>query len=193
MDAAGKVIANLEGERSVAGFQAMMTSGKTFADLKAKAEKGDNAAKVEYFPKALRLGHFKLAEARKYLAGLKDVPVEGRKEIDGLFAGLEMKDILAPLYENRDQSKRKELQVAAGRKFWEMDKAGRIPSEEDDVRDFYALIVIAAEEDKNIPAFEKGLAQLKERFGDKVKRFTDAKEEALEKLKAEKGGEKEPK
>ena len=191
----GKVIAQLDFQkRSVDGFRDMMKEGRDFLDLKAKVDKGDNAAKIAYFPKAVKLGQFKLAEARKFVAGIKNVPADSKKEIDGLLAGLEMDEVLKPLRENRDPGKRKELQLAAGRKMGEMDKAGTIPWDDDHFRDFYALMVIAGEEDKNIAAMERGLAQLKERLGEKMKRFTDQKEAVLQKLKEEKEGKKdEPK
>jgi len=188
MNPAGKVIGELHWEkRTVDGCRELMKDGKAFTELMAKAEKGDNGARIEYFPKALKLGHFKLAEAKTYYAGLKNVPAEAKKEIDGLLAGLEMKDILAPLSRPiMDRAKVKELQVAAGRKLWEMEQGSRVPGEEDDAITFYALIVIAAEEDKNLPAFERGLSVLKDRFGSKVKRFIDQKQPVLDKLKEEK-------
>jgi hypothetical protein len=187
MSAEGKVISKLDFEkRTVDGFRDMVKEGRDFLDLKAKADKGDNAAKLAYFPKAVKLGTFKWAEARKFVEGIKNVPADSKKEFDGLLAGLEMDEVLKPLMEARDPAKRKELQVAAGRKMTEMDKAGTIPSDDDHFRDFYALMVIAGEEDKNIAPMERGIAQLKERFGDKLKRFTDLKEAALQKLKEEK-------
>ena len=85
-----------------------------------------------------------------------------------------------------DRAKAKELQVAAGRKLWEMDQGSRVPGDDDDAMTFYALIVIAAEEDKNIPAFEKGLTVLKDRFGSRMKPFIDKRQPVLDKLKEEK-------
>ena len=192
MDASGKVMGS-PNDRSVEGFRKLMTTVKEYVDYKAKADKGDAAAKVEFFIRALELGDFKkLDEAKKHLAGLKGVTKEQQAKIDGQFIGLEVKDIIEPLMQNRDQKKVAELQKTAGKKLLEMDQAGRIPVADDDFGTFYSVILAYAEQEKLIPAFEKGLEALKARFGDKLnKRFLDAKERALEKMKEEKG-EQEP-
>jgi len=187
LDAAGKVIANLEGDRTIEGFQGMMKSGKEYTELKAKAEKGDPVAKVEFFIRALKLGEFKLDAARKYNETLKGVSAEQKAQIDGEIVGLEVNDILEPLNAVRDRAKAKELQIAAGKKFWAMEQSGRIPSGDDQFGPFYGYMLLFAESDKNIPAFEKALAAMKDHFGPRLRKdFLQAKEEILEKMKEEK-------
>jgi len=193
MDASGKVIANLEGDRTIDGFQGMMKAGQEYHDFKAKADKGDPVAKIEFFVRALKLGEFKLDAARKYNESLKGVTPEQKARIDGEIVGLEVNDLLEPLNAVRDRAKAKELQIEAGKKFWAMDQAGRIPSGDDQFGPFYGFMLLFAESEKNIPAFEKALGAMKDHFGPRLrKEFLQAKEEILEKMKSEKA-EKDPK
>ena len=165
-----------------------MTLVREYLDFKAKAAKGDAGAKVEFFIRALKMGDFKkLEEAKKHLATLKGVSKEQKAAIDGQLVGLEVRDLVQPLLQNQDRGKTPELLKSIGKKLLEMDKGGRVPAGDADYGTFYSIILDYAEQEKNIPAFEKGLQALKDRFGDNLnQRFLSAKEEALEKLKAEK-------
>ncbi len=190
MDPDGKVIAVLDWKkRTVPGFKELMLSGRDFIGLRMRAEKGDVEAKNFYFIQALKMKHFKLDAAREYRKKLKKVIPEQNKEIDTLFAELEVEQELQPLYKNTDRSKAKELQAAAGKKFWEMERAGRTPGEENTVRTFYLLLLIYAEVEKDIPAFEKGLERMKERVANMRPEFYEAKEKILEQIKEEKKAE----
>ncbi|HKS17195.1 MAG TPA: hypothetical protein VJU16_07770 [Planctomycetota bacterium] len=191
MEASGEVVGVLDWQkRSVDGFKGLMASGKEFVDLRAKAEKGDAAAKTDYFLRALKLGRFKLSAAKSYQATLKKVTPDQKKEIDGLFAGLEFKEVVEPLNKierGTDPAKVKELQRDAGKKCWEMHQGGRIPAEDNDFGGFYSLILIFAEVEKDIPTFELALKAIQDHFGDKVNaRFLKAKQEILKKLQDEK-------
>lgn len=187
MDATGKLFGSPDG-RNVESFRKHMTLVREYIDFKAKAAKGDSGAKVEFFIRALKMGDFKkLEEARKHLATLKGVSKEQKTSIDGLLVGLEVRDLVQPLLQNQDRSKAPELLKSTGKKLLELDKAGRVPAGDADFGTFYSVILDYAEQEKNIPAFEKSLQALKDRFGDNLnQRFLAAKEEALEKLKAEK-------
>ena len=166
----------------------MMKEAREFTDLRAKAEKGDAAAKVDYFVRAAKLGHFKLVDAKKQAEGLKLTP-EQKKEVDGLLTTLEVRDNLEVMGAaiQKDQAKTKEYRTEAGRKFWKMHEEGRIPTEDNEVGNYYSLILLWAEEEKNVGAFEKSLDALKAHFGPKLRReFLRSKEEILEKMKEEK-------
>ncbi|HEY3226675.1 MAG TPA: hypothetical protein VGK61_06765 [Planctomycetota bacterium] len=192
MDASGKVVANLEGERSVGGFRGMMKAGQEYRDFKAKAEKGDPVAKIEYFIRALKLGEFKLDAARKHIETLKGVTPEQKARIDGLIVGLEVDEALEPLRKVKERGKAMEIRVDLGRKFWEMHKSGRIPGDDSPFGTFYSFVLDFAENDKNIPVFEVALKALQDRFPNGNKGFFKAKADILEKMKEEKA-EKEPK
>lgn len=194
MDATGKVLGSPDG-RTVESFRAHMKVAKEYVDFKAKADKGDSKAKVEFFIRALKMGDFKkFEEAKKHLATLKGVSKEQKAAIDGLLVGLEVRDLIEPLQQNRDPGKGPELQKTIGKKLWEMDQAGRIPAGDEDFGAFYSVLLAYAEQEKHIPAFEKSLKALKERFGERInQRFIEAKEAILQKLKEEKEKEKEGK
>ena len=187
MDATGKLFGGPD-DRTVESFRKHMTLVGEYGSYKTKADKGDAAAKVEFFIRALKVGDFKkFDEAKNHLATLKNVSKEQKAEIDVLFIGLEVRDIIEPLAQNKDKTKVAELTKSVGKKLVEMDKAGRIPSTDDDFGAFYSVILTYAEQEKDIPLFEKGLDAIKERFGDKLpKRFLAAKEKILEKMKEEK-------
>lgn len=188
MDATGKLFGGPD-DRSVDSFRKHMTLVGEYGSYKAKADKGDAAAKVEFFIRALKVGDYKkFDEAKKHLGTLKTVSKEQKAEIDGLLLGLEVRDIIEPLAQNKDKAKEAELTKSVGKKLVEMEKAGRIPTTDDDFGTFYSVILNYAALEKDIPLFEKGLDALKDRFGDKLnKRFLATKEKILEKMKEEKG------
>jgi len=189
MDATGKLFGS-PNDRTVESFRKLMTVVSEYGNFKAKAEKGDAVAKVEFFIRALKVGDFKkLDEAKKHLATLKKVSKEQKTEIDGLLYGLEVRDIVEPLNQNKDDGKKAELTKSVGKKLVEMDKAGHLPAMDEDFGVFYSVILSYAEQEKDIPLFEKGLEALKARFGDNLnQRFLSAKEQILEKMKDEKEG-----
>jgi hypothetical protein len=195
MTPAGKPMGSPPG-RSVENFRTFMDGAKKqlkeYTDLKAKADKGDAKARIDFFIAGLKMGDYDdLDEAKKHLATLKKPSKEQQAEIDGCFAGFEVQKIAEPLKSNRDRAKVKELQLSTGKQFAEMEKAGRIPSKKEDFGFFYSLILIHAEEEKNVALFEKSLNALKEKFGADINQnFVKAKESVLEKMKAEKGEEK---
>jgi len=188
MNAEGKVVAQLEGQRTIEGFKGLLKAGQDFIDTKAKADGGDAPAKVDYFLRALKLHHFNLADGQKYRDSLKDLVADQRAKIDALLVVVEMGEVVDSLRKGKekDPAKVKEMKAEAGRKFWAMHKAGRIPAEDNSFGNFYSTILDYAEHDKDIPTFELALKTLQERFPKAPKKFFDAKLEILEKLKAEK-------
>jgi hypothetical protein len=182
LDAEGKPLGQPPG-RKVSDFKLLME----YLDLKPKAEKGDEVAKVEYFIRALMMGDFKEVEAAKtHLSTLKNVSKEQKGRIDGLFIDLEVQELLKPLNDNKDQGKVKELVQAAGKSLLEMHKKGRVPTMDNTFGSFYSLILANAEAEKNIPVFEEALKLLEQRFPDGNPRFFAAKKKILEEMKAEK-------
>lgn len=186
MDDAGKVVAELEGQRNDEGFRAMMKAGKEYVDLRAKAQKGDPVAKIEFFIRAMMKGDYAdLDSAKKHLATLKGVTKEQQARIDVQLVNLEVQDLMKPVRENKDKTKEQELYAAAGKTFVEMRKKGRIPTADNHFGDFYSSILVHAEVEKDIPLFEEALKILEERFP-RATRFFETKRKILEKLKEEK-------
>jgi len=186
MDSTGKVMGSPPG-RKVENFRSHMKLVKEYGDLKAKADKGDAKAKIDFFIAALKMGDYKdLDEAKKHLSTLKKPSKEQQAEIDGIFVGFEVQKLAEPLRKATSAEQAKELQSSIGKKFAEMEKAGRIPTKNDDFGMFYSLILAHAEEAKDVALFEKSLNALKEKFGEDINQnFVRAKEAVLEKMKAE--------
>ena len=63
MDAEGNVLAEHQGDRSADGFSKTGQKAKEFIALKAKAEKGDKAAKIDFIIAQLSMGQLKASEA----------------------------------------------------------------------------------------------------------------------------------
>ena len=184
MDGEGKVLAEHDDERSAEAFGKTGEKAKAFLALKAKAEKGDKAAQVDFALAQLEMGQIKAGEAKDRLKGHK-LSKEQQAKLDGLATSAEVKEILATV--NQD----KETQIAAAKKFLEMKKAGKpAPADERNFQVYFILMMNYAEGEKNAALFEECLKALKGRFGDnpQAANFFKAKEEALKQLKE--GGEK---
>lgn len=181
MDADGKVLGEPPG-RKVADFRTLIE----YADLKPKAEKGDEAAKVEYFIRAIMMGDYRDVEsAKSHLGTLKNVSKEQQARVEALFVDLEVQEIMKPLRENEDQTKVRELTIAAGRRCLEMHRKKSLPTMDNSIGEFYSTILVYAEAEKDIPAFEAALKRLEERFPEAT-RFFATKKKILEQMKKEK-------
>lgn len=158
----GDVTAALTGERTVAGFRAMMEAGAKFESVKSKAVKTTDD-EIFLLKHDVSMGNVKLDGAKERAAKLKDLTEAQKKEIDGLLLGLE---IQASLPTSRNPEENKAQAAAAGKKFAEMWAAGRTPSGDDGaIGGFYSMILEHAESVKDADLFEKALGKLRESFG----------------------------
>lgn len=179
----GDVIAALAGERSVAGFRAMMEAGSKFEGVRAKAVKTTDD-EIFLLKHDIAMGNAKFDAAKERVAKLKDLTEAQKKEIDGLLLGLE---IQAALPTARTPEEAKVQAAAAGKKFAEMWAAGRAPtSDEGAIGNFYSLILEHAEGAKDADLFEKALGKLRETFGSRPQTagFFKKQEARLAALKA---------
>lgn len=179
MDSAGNVLAEHDGPRSAAEFGKTGEKASAFIALKAKAEKGDKAAQVELAIAELELGHIKLDEAKKKLEG-KKLSKEQQAKLDGLAASAAVKEVLETVTQD------KATQLAAGKKFLEMKKAGQAaPSSDQLFQPYWILMLNYAEEQKDVKSFEEALGAIKERYASnpQAQNFFKAKDESLKKLK----------
>ena len=80
--------------------------------------------------------------------------------------------------------------MVAGKKFAGWAEQGRIPTGANALVNFWSLIMEHAKATNNPTLFERGLNQLKAKFGKdpRAKRFFQAKEAELQQLKAASGG-----
>jgi hypothetical protein len=179
MDSEGKVLAEHDGPRDPDAFAKTGEKAKSFLALKAKAEKGDKAAQVDYALAALELGQIKAAEAREKLKGHKLSKAQDEKLAE-LLVTAEVKEIMETV--TNDEA----TQNAAAKKFHEMKKAGK-PAPADDrlVQPYWILMMNWAEDEKNAALFEECLKALKAKFADnpQAQNFFKAKEAKLKELK----------
>ena len=179
LDGAGNVLAEHQGSRDAEGFSRTGGKAKSFLDVRAKAEKGDKAAEIDYALAQLELGQIKAAEATGRLKGRK-LTKEQQAKLDTLVAAAEVQEIMATI------TPEPETQTAAAKKFLEMKKAGKPAPEDDQLFQVYWILMMnLAESQREVALFEECLTALKGRFGKlpQAAAFLKAKDEALKKLK----------
>lgn len=179
MDSEGNVLAVHEADRTPEAFGKTGQKAKAFIALKEKAAKGDKAAKIDYIIAQLELGQLTADEADKKI---KDTGTPTKAQL----AKLESERVNASVLEIVKKIESEDEAKAAGKKFYEMQKAGQPgPTSEQAVQPYYILGMNAAEEAKDAATFEKNLKALRAKFGDnpQAKRFFDAKEKVLEEMK----------
>jgi hypothetical protein len=180
MDSEGAVIAEHDGDRDAAGFGATGKKAVAFTALREKAATGDPAAKVEFLLVQLELGQLGDDEAGARLKDLGKLSPEQEKKVAELRSGAAVRAIMAKVTDEKSQ-------MAAGEKFYEMKKAGRVaPTAEREAQPYWICMMYYAEEKKDAATYEDALKSLKARFGqvEEAKDFFKKAEETLQELKA---------
>lgn len=182
MDSEGNILAKHEEERDAEGFARTGKKATAFLELKAKAGKGDKAAQTELVIAQLELGHITGEEAQKKLSGLGSLSKAQQAKVDGLLAAAEVRETLKTV------TREKETQLAAGKRFLEMKKAGKPAPDGDEAQPYWILIMNYAEEQKDAGTFADALQALKAKYGDNPQAapFFKAKEAALKALQDQK-------
>ena len=189
MNEKGNVLAKHEWPRprSVEGFTSTAKEAEDFQrkldDLKKKAAAGDMDAKVEYFEIRMDLAWIGLKEARAEMKNLRLTKAQ-REDLEEKLVNMEVNEILGGVTGD------KKTQIEAGKKFAELEKVGRIPTEVNEIMAFWIYMMDYAESRKDAKLFEKALEALKKKFGDnpRAKPFLQKKEGVLTELR-EKGDE----
>jgi len=182
MDEDGNVLAVHEEDRSPEAFAKTGESAKKFLSLKAKASKGDPAAKLDFLLAQMELGQLKAAEIEARLKECAAPTKEQKAKIDGLLADAAVMDIVKDI---KDPASEKD----AGKKCYERYKAGQPgPASDKAVQPYYILTMDAADDKKDVETFEAALKMLKDRFGKypRAQGFFKEKDKRLEELKADK-------
>jgi hypothetical protein len=179
MDAEGNVLAKHRAARTVDALSKTAEEAKAFIDLKAKADAGDKEAQVELFFKQLELNHLTAAAARRRLDEMKDLPANRRQEAADRIVDLEIDEIVGEVTQDKN------TRIEAGRKFAEMNKAGRVPKSEEYFQAYWILMLDYAESVPDAGLFEKALGALKEKYGSnpQAATFFKQKEETLRRLR----------
>jgi len=189
MDAEGNVLAVHEQDRTAAAFAKTGEKAKAFVVLKEKADKGDKSAKVELILVQLELGKLKPADAEKQLKEAGELTKEQRARFDAEIVNTMVMEI-ADAVDSEESAK------AAGKKFYDLQKAGKpAPTSEKAVQPYFILGMMAAKDAKDAAHFEKNLNILKAKFGEnpQAKRFFAQKDKELAELKEAKEEKKDEK
>ena len=178
MDSKGNVLAKHEDQRDAEGFARTGKKATAFLELKAKADKGDKAAQIDVAIAQLELGHITSEEARKKLSGLGTISKAQQAKMDALLVAAEVRETLKSVTEEKG------TQLAAGKKFLDMRKAGKAAPEGDEAQGFWILIMIYAEEQKDAGTFSDALKALKAKYAGnpQAAEFFREKEATLKKL-----------
>ncbi|MEK7465938.1 MAG: hypothetical protein AAB074_00870 [Planctomycetota bacterium] len=176
LDSAGEVISKFDRPYTVDTFSEALKKAESFIAMVKKAEGGDKAAALEVLIGKLETGAIKADEAKKKLKDLPKPSAEQEPRLNGALANAEVQQILD------------EQEAATAKKFMEMLKAKRAPTDKEVGQTFYMAILNYSEKEKDAAGFEAALNGLKAMFGDnpQAKGFFDAKEKTLKKLKSEK-------
>ena len=161
MDDAGEVIGVHNGPRNAEGFKKTGEGAQRYVELRAKAQKGDEAAKAEYLLLRMELGLIEYADAEAEAEGVKLSP-EQQKKFDGLLLDLEVNLMFESLRNEADpQAKMKEL----GKLWLEKSKKGQLPVGEQAFLMFHMMIFQYCEGTKDVAGFKSALANMEGRFG----------------------------
>ncbi|MBI2898796.1 MAG: hypothetical protein HYY17_01285 [Planctomycetes bacterium] len=177
MDSGGTVLTEA-GDRSVAGFAQAAKQAQANLELKKKGDAGDEKAKYDFLLLEIGMRTVKASEARKRLGEIKSLTDDQKKRAEDLLVDLDVAETAETA--GRDLKTR----IEAGKKFAEMDKAGRVPKGDREFQAFYIFMMDYAESQKDAAMFEKAFGILKDKYGDRMnKKFRDTNEERLKKLK----------
>ncbi|KAF0244544.1 MAG: hypothetical protein FD180_2433 [Planctomycetota bacterium] len=181
LDADGTLLARHGYDRpfTVAGYTQTIEEG---IELRAKRRKGENydkAAAYDWLLAQLSFGSLKLDEAKKKVTALGKLTPEKQAALDPLIANLEVALI------------EKEQAVALGKKFFDLKKAGKIPSDDGTRSRFWDAILDYAEDQKDAALYEEALKGSREAMekaqpdlAEFMDRLFEGKERTLKKLKA---------
>ncbi|MFN0207910.1 MAG: hypothetical protein ACKVS6_16505 [Planctomycetota bacterium] len=180
MDAEGELLATHNGEWATADFTKTATLAKEGSAIKAKAAKGDAAAKIEWFCRQLDQGSISFAEANTKVKSIGKLSAAQQKQVDAALFNLEVNDL-----GNRVQSE--EQAKEAGKKMTEWLKAKKVPTG-GALDSFINFTLGYCKEEKDVEGFSLAIALVKEKYGsnEKAKPAIERLEKDLEAMKAEK-------
>ena len=147
LDADGTLLAKHRREvpYNVAGWAKTVEEGLELRSKRRKGENYDKAAAYDWLVAQLEFGSLKLDEAKKKVTALGKLTPEKQTALDPLIANLEVAAI------------EKEQAMALGKKFIELKKAGKIPSEDRARMRFWSALMVYAEEQKDAALYEESM------------------------------------
>lgn len=157
LDADGSMLGKHSGKRTVEDFQASLERVSKFKEVLAKAAAGDAAAKREVFVQNLEWGSIPFAEAKQQAATMKDLTAEQTARIETALVTLELADA---------RGKMRSDPAGAVAAMLAMHDGKRVPTDKMPAQNFYATLASAAEQAKDIKAFELAYGEFRRLLGD---------------------------
>lgn len=159
LDSTGAVVAQHNGPRTIDGFRETGASAAKFIALKAKAETGTPAEKVEFFMAGLGIGYFGAADIPTKMEELRaHMSDEQIATVSAKLVGIEVEGALNSI---RSQ----EEMLATGKKFTEMAADGRIPSNDEMYAPYFWIFQLEyAADAEDLKIAENAVAEIKKRF-----------------------------
>ncbi len=178
MNAAGDVVANHNGARSVEGFKATFVKIDELNALRKRVKAGEKELAAKLLLEELNMGAIKYAAAKKSLAAIKKIKPETKAEIEKILVGMEFNEIMSGLTEENF------LEHAA--KIADMARAGRIPGGRQEGT-FWQIIASWADKKGDLPLLKKAFPYLEEKYGSypQAKEFLDGLKNRIDELSKE--------
>jgi hypothetical protein len=179
MNAAGDVVAEHNGDRTV---ESMRNTGKlatNMLDLRKKFAAGDKSVEVKLFLAELELGAVEFFDAEEKAKTLK-FTAQQQTRFDSLMLDLEVMELFEFIRTDPSQMQ------TVGKKFYDRLAAGKKPSSTRSKQIFYSLIMGWAQEQNHADAFEAALTEMKVIYKDEPRAVPQLKaaEETLKKMRS---------
>jgi len=150
MDGKGRVLSKLKA-RSVEGFEGMLEEARASLEKRKNPDLSTDE-KIALLEFDISVGNVDAAGAKEALAGMKDISDEQRARVNGAIANGEVQAILSTIKGKPDFPE-------AGKKLYELAKAGRVPTNERLARTFWFLQIEYAESSENVELFRSALEE----------------------------------
>lgn len=183
LDATGRIVARHDGEKSVSSFATMLAAAAAYLDIERETAQRIAAAEQRRFAAGMAIGALTLAQARDLFAAMGELTPDRLTRYAAMLDDLEIRTVAAR-FDRFDEGSHQ----GAGRHFYGMWQAGKLPWSRDTRRDYWGglLAYLETRDDPNLELYQQGLTALAQEFGDAVgyRTFLAAKRQALEALRS---------
>lgn len=176
IDGEGKKLGE-PGARSVEAFRTTQGTIAEVLSLREKVAKGDKKLASQLLIAELKMGMVDFPEAKKRMAELKKLSDADKATLAGLLIDAEVAFEMAKVDSREAMTKFQEKMVA----FW---KEGKIPTGKA-AGDYWQAVMSWADQNKNIKAFEAGVAYMKKQWGSepRAKSYLETLDKKLAEMK----------
>ncbi len=178
LDSDGEVLGKLGSTRTVDALRGLGRKGEAFARFKKLAEEGDRNAMIEVTISRLEMKSTTVEDATKKVGDRDDFTEKQKKR----WAQAELSNKIQLWGRGRDANERAD----GARKLYDLYKEGQRPVTDSDVLRFWTCVMAHAESIRDVEGYEKGLEEVRERYGKRTgywKKWFAKHESKLKRLK----------